>query len=194
MKRNVIIFLLVVATLAIFGGVPGEASAEERLLGRVSIERSMMQSGGATVDELVITPGRYDGANLIVDRGKADAMALYLSKGGRDAFVSHLRKLVEWGEAARTEKIDAIKAVGTISSQLESGRDQAVIATRFISSRSGSSWLGQIRFCQLPSAGEKPAEEVGAKICERDQYFYLRPAETAKLIEILGEKAAVPAK
>jgi len=194
MKRNVIMFLLVLEAITIAGGVSGDVSAEESLLGRVAIERSMTMSGGATVDELVITPGRHHGANLIVDRGKPDEIALYLGKGGREGFVSHLRKLVEWGETARIEKIDAIKAVGTVSCQLESGRGPAVIGTRFISSRGGSSWLGQIRFCQLPPAGEKTAEEVGAKLCERDQSFYLRPAETVRLIEILGEKAAPPVK
>lgn len=194
MKRNAIIFLLVVTAIAIVGGVSGEASAEEGLLGRVAVERSMMQSGGMTVDELVITQGRFDGANLIIDRGKADAMALYLSKGGSDVFASHLRKLVEWGEGARKEKIDAVKGVGVLTCELEFGRGSAVIATRFISTRNGASWLGQIRFCQLPPAGEKPAEEAGGKVCERDQYFYLRPAETARLIEILGEKAALPVK
>jgi len=193
MKRIKTVFLIVAAVAAVCGGA-GTASAEEGLLGRVAIERSMLQSGGATVDELVITAGRHKGANLIVDRGNADAMALYLGKGGRDGFVSLLRKLVEWGETARKENIDTIKPVGTVSCQLEYGHGSAVIATRFISSKGGASWLGQIRFCQLPPAVEKPAEETGVKTCERDRYFYLRPAETERLIEILGEKTSSPAK
>lgn len=194
MNRIMTVFLGVAAVLAAVGGRAGSASAEERLLGKVIIERSMLQSGGAAVDELVIVPGRHDGANLIVDRGKADEMALYLSKAGRGIFSSHLGKLLEWGATAAKEKIDAIKAVGTISAQPEFGRGSAVIATRFISSRGGTSWLGQIRFCQLPSSGETPVVETGAKLCERDRSFYLRPAETARLIEILGDKESVPAK
>lgn len=192
MNGIMVMFLFALAAGA--AGLPDVASAEESLLGRVAIERSMMQSGGASADELLITPGMHDGANLIVDRGKADAMSLYLSRGGVDGLVAHLRKLQEWGETARKEKIDAIKAVGTVSCQLEFGRGSAVIATRFISSRSGTSWLGQVRFCQLPAEADKPADEPVARLCERDQSFYLRPAEAARLIEILGEKVHVPVR
>jgi len=189
---NGIMAMFLFALTAGAAGLPAVVSADEILLGRVAIERSMMQSGGATADELVITAGRHDGASLTVDKGKADAMSLYLSKGGREGFVSHLRKLVEWGETARKEKIDAIKAVGTVSCQMEFGRGSAVIATRFISSRSGASWLGQIRFCQLPAEADRPADEPVARLCDRDQSFYLRPSEAAKLIGILGEKAERP--
>lgn len=193
MKIKIAFLIPFAAVAAVVCGV-GTLSADERLLGSVVIERSMMQSGGAAVGELSITPGRYDGANLIVDRGKADEMTLYLSRGGRDGFASQLRKLQEWGEAAEREKIDTIKAVGTVSAQSEFGRGSAVIATRFISSRGGASWLGQIRFCQLPAANGQPSEESGAKLCEQDRSFYLRPAETARLIAILGNRAEVPVK
>jgi len=194
--RNAVVGLVMMALCSGCGTVRTVAPGGEELpLGTVRVERSLVQSGGAAGDELVVTAGRHGGAVITIDRGKADALSLYLGRGGMEAYAMHLGKLAEWGETARREKIDTIKSVGSVSCQTEPASGPAVIGTRFISSQGGQSWLGQARFCQLytPGGGDGDREAVVTRNpCEREATFYLRPAEARKLIDLFGKRLVTP--
>jgi hypothetical protein len=187
-------YLLTMMLMAVLGGctAPGVTApvGDTATLGRVAIERSLLQSGGAAGDELEVTPGRYGGAIITVGRDKAEAISLYLPRSGMESYATHLGKLAEWGETARREQIDTIKSVGSITGQAEPGENPAIIATRFISTRGGESWLGQSRFCQLhgASGGEGAAASSVGDLCAREITFYLRPAATRALLEILTRR------
>ncbi|HZV81818.1 MAG TPA: hypothetical protein VFF53_06580 [Geobacteraceae bacterium] len=185
---GLVLMMLCSGCVAARTGVP---SGEDGSLGKITVDRSLVQSGGAIGDELVVTAGRYGGAVITIDKGKADAISLYLPRGGMEAYALHLKKLVEWGETARQEKIDTVKSVGSVSCQAEPSDGPAVIGTRFISSHGGQSWLGQTRLCQLyPDA----AATVTGNPCERDATFYLRPAAARKLIDLFERRLAVPVR
>jgi hypothetical protein len=163
---------------------------------RVTIERSLIQSGGVVGDELEVTPGRYGGVIITAGRDKAEAISLYLPRSGMESYSGHLEKLVAWGETARQEKIDTVKSVGTVSAQADPGDGPAGIATRFISTRGGESWLGQSRFCQLHGASGEgaAAPSGGSDLCAREMTFYLRPAATRSLLEILTRRLSTTAR
>lgn len=172
-------------------------AGEARLPDRVTIERSLIQSGGASGDELTVAPGRYGGVIITAGRDRAEAVSLYLPRSGMESYAGHLEKLVAWGETARQEKIDTVKSVGTLSAQAEHGDGPAAIATRFISSRGGESWLGQSRFCRLQPAGTgdgAATPPAGGTLCLREITFYLRPAATRELLEIFARRLSSPSR
>lgn len=192
MTRQLLILLL---TTLCYGcaATPKSLPAVGTPLGTVGIDWSMIQSGGALGGELMVYAGKNGGVIVTVGEGTSDAVSLYLSKPGIETFVKHLQKLEEWGEIARQEKLDRVKGVGSFSCQAEPSEGAAAIGTRFISSRNGTAWLGQARFCQLYDSKAVPEPAVGSNPCERDATFYLRPAETRALLEIL-QRVAPPAK
>lgn len=195
---RMVIGLLVVALF--LGCVPARKTVpavNDGLLGKIAVDRSLLQSGAAMGDELVVTPGRHGGAVITIDGGKTDELAIYLPRGGMEAYVAHLRKLVEWGDVARQEKIDTVKSVGSFSCQAEPTGGSAIIGTRFISNRGGASWLGQTRLCLIDSAAPGSGEAAaspGGNPCEREATFYLRPVEARRLLEIFTQRLALPVR
>lgn len=172
-------------------------AVEATTVGTIVIERSLIQSGGATEDELAVTPGRYGGAIITVGKGEAEAISLYLPRSAMESYADHLGKLATWGETARQGKIDTVKSVGSITCQAEPSGRPAIIGTRFISSRGGEAWIGQSRFCQLHAASGGNGSATpppGSNLCARESTFYLRPAAARALLEILTRRSSAPAR